>query len=1005
MPAMSYTPPTPGDPTTESSWGDALNIIFDQIEAAIQQLQIPLGAIEGSDDATAVAGRLPSPAGFRRIVVQADEDTGAVELRDGGGSEIANILLVVDSFGAPIAWIQNAGGLGVNDRLSTFRGLFHPPAWQADIYGYVRRNGHAAFSWPGPAGNMLSHEDAAQEVFEGARSASLGTWQIPFGAGSIALHSEDPLAPAPSGSFSSIRITANTTSLNAVVGLTALGVPVYPATAGEVYSVVGSVRAIDNARDAAWGLQYFESDGTFISQSLGSASETVLDEWSEKNSGGLTAPALTAWAAPILNIPTTVSGEDFDVSTVAMYAGTQTRYGPPFVGSGATGVWGEAAEGDRWYDSGTDTDHVCTTGGIPEVQVWEEREFAGPDISTDDPLPLGTADPGSSGDTADAAHVHPTDGLVTDAELTAALADVTAPPALGAHAWRQGLANRLYGTVNVVAVGSSTTAGLNATTFARRYVDLLGADLHLKYNASTVSGGAFIRGIDSGWTFSGTHSTDAHGLALSSVTLATSATMGRTVNPCTGYDVYYAQGAGAGAFDVSIDGAAAVTVTPNTDGSANRHDGVYSSPTVTSGSHSILITATAATVISGVYARGGDESAGVRVYNSGASGSNSTNWASANQSLFQRFAALSPRLFVVMLGANDFSAATSPATFETNLQTFVDRIVGAVTPTPSILLVGTYARLDVFFPTYEWSEYLDVMRGVAAANPGVVEYLDISAPYPATQEENLASLVIDTADYIHQTDKGHRLMADLLTTSLVAPPPAAITQPAFSPLQVGGLLAHFDAGALSLSDNTAVATWAPSGGVESASLTQGTSGNRPVFRTARVNSSGRPAVVFTAASNHNLDTGAWAGKRSTPLTVISIAKLITGNVGNIYSGRSGVYAYAGNSVSGTLAVGAGAVAEITQSISMGAWHVIVTVYNGASSAIYVDNDTATATGTTTAGSNSALPGLRLGTNSSAGSNWLDGEIAEIGVWNRALSAAEISLLAHWYGARYGITVS
>lgn len=573
---------------------------------------------------------------------------------------------------------------------------------------------------------------------------------------------------------------------------------------------------------------------------------------------------------------------------------------------------------------------------------------------------------------------------------------------LALTAWRQGFANRAYGTVSAVAIGSSTTQGLNATALTRRWVDLLGSDLHARYNPAGVTGGRHILGLDSGWLYTGTHGTDSNGLALQSITLSTSATMGRTVDPCTGFDVYFAQGTGAGAFDVSVDSTTAVTVTPDTNGTAGRHDGVYSSPTVTSGSHSILITASAATVISGIYARNGDESAGIRVYNSGLSGTNSTNWAGANQSLMQRFAALSPRLFLIMLAANDYSAATSPATFRANLQTVVDRIVGSVTPTPSILLLGTYARLDVFFPTYTWQQYLAAMQAVAAANPGVVEYADISSTYPASQEANVASLLIDT-DNLHQTDKGHRAMADRVRELVDAPPPAAVARPAFNPLQVSGLLARFDAGTIAQSDNTAVASWSPTAGVETAALAQATSGNRPVFRTNRVN--GRPSVVFTAASNHNLDTGSWAGKHSTPLTVVTVAKMVTGNVGNLYTGRTGVYAYAGNGPSGTLSIGSGAVGELSQSVSMDTWHVIVAVYNGASSAIYLDNDAATATGTTTTGANSALPGLRLGTNSSAAANWLDGEITDIAIYGKACTGPEIAALARWFGARNGVAIA
>ncbi len=1016
-PATSWTNPTPG--SLEGVWGQPLNDILDAILVALQRLEIPLGLV-ATDDATAVAGRLPNIAAMRRLVLAPDPDQGALEVQMGADTEIINHLLFRDPGGAPAVWVQNAGGIGANDRISTFRNVAAPPpAWQADIYGYVRRNGSASFAWPGPPGNLLTYADACQEVFEGLRSGTIGSWQMVSG-GTIALVAEAPGVQTPSGAFSSLRLTATGTSMQAS---TAVGLAAYPVTAGQQYSVVGHTLAMDTARSPQWGIRWYDAAGTYLSQSLGTATaQPDVDTWTLGYGAGLTAPAGAAWAAPTPVFGTTAVGERHRVAGGALFPGTVTVWAPPFVGSGTYAVWGEAAAGDTWEDSAGRQRYVCTTGGIPAAQVWTPAG-SGVELSDDAPLALGAADPGATGEAADAGHVHPTTGLLPTSALssstpapvgTSGSAGVSTSVAradhahaagggLGLAAWRQGLGNRLYGTVNVVAIGSSTTAGNNATALARRYVNQLGSDLHTRYNAAAVAGGAHILGVDSGWTYTGTHGTDTNGLGLQSVTLATSATMGRS-ETCTGFDVYYAQGPGAGAFTVSIDGAAAVTVTPDTNGTAARHDGVYSSPTVTSGSHSILITASAATVINSVYARGADESAGVRVYNSGLAGANAGSFYGASAAFYQRLAALNPRLVLVMLGANDYSGQTALATFSTQMQGIVDRIVGAVTPTPSILMVGTYRRLDVTgVPTISWQQYLDAMAAVAAANPGIVEYVDISAPYPTTQEADQSSLVIDPTDYIHQTDRGHRLMSDLLTAQLTAPASPAAAMPAFDPRAVGGLLTWLDAGTLALSNNVAVSSWSPRAGIETAALAQATSGNRPVFRTNRVN--GRPSVAFTAANSHNLDSGTWAGKRSTPLTVISIARMNTGNVGNLYSGRSGVYAYAGISTGTTLAVGAGAVAEVTQSTTMDTWHVIVAVYNGASSAIYVDSHTATATGTTSTGSNSALPGLRLGTNSGASSNWLDGEIADVAVWTRALTAAEITALTRWYGTRYGITVA
>ncbi|WP_050997098.1 MULTISPECIES: GDSL-type esterase/lipase family protein [Frankia] len=569
-------------------------------------------------------------------------------------------------------------------------------------------------------------------------------------------------------------------------------------------------------------------------------------------------------------------------------------------------------------------------------------------------------------------------------------------------AWRGGLGNRLYGPVSAVCIGSSTTAGYNATARTRRYTDQVGVDLHARYNPPGVTGGVHILATDTGWTVSGSHGTDGNGLGLASVTLTASASMSRT-EAGTGFDVHFVQGPNSGAFTVAVDGGSGATITPDTAGTADRHDGIYISPVLSFGSHSITITASTATVINGIYVRGGDEISGIRIYTSGAAGTTAASWAGASPSLFQRLAALSPRLVTIMLGANDFAGGVSPTAFQANLQTLINAVAGAVTPTPSILVIATYLRLDVSGSAYPWSAYTAAMAAVAAAHPGLVDYLDISGVYPTSQASDQASLLIDPADFVHQTDRGHRTMADQIIATLTAPAPPAVTLPPFDPRQVAGLLTWLDAGSLGLADGTAAGSWTPSAGLEAAALTQATVEQRPVYRTGRVN--GRPALVFTAASNHNLDSGVWAGKRAVPLTVIAIAKIYTGNTGNLFTGRSGTYAYAGISTGTTLSAGAGAVSEINQGITLDTWHVIAVLYNSGASAIYLDSRTATVTGTTGTGASAALPGLRLGTNSGANSNWYDGEMAELTVYGRALSGGELAALMSWYGTRYGITIS
>jgi hypothetical protein len=88
------------------------------------------------------------------------------------------------------------------------------------------------------------------------------------------------------------------------------------------------------------------------------------------------------------------------------------------------------------------------------------------------------------------------------------------------------------------------------------------------------------------------------------------------------------------------------------------------------------------------------------------------------------------------------------------------------------------------------------------------------------------------------------------------------------------------------------------------------------------------------------------------------------------------------------------------------WHVHCHIFDSASSKALVDISTgSTATGTTGSGSNARLSGIRLGTNSSALSNFLDGEIARIIIVKGRVSDANIAQEMKQLGIDYALTVT
>jgi lysophospholipase L1-like esterase len=570
--------------------------------------------------------------------------------------------------------------------------------------------------------------------------------------------------------------------------------------------------------------------------------------------------------------------------------------------------------------------------------------------------------------------------------------------------WHIGMAGRFFGPTRIVAIGSSTTDGNNATTLERRFVERLAKSLQANYNPTGVPGGTFYRAIQDGWTTTGTVTPVNAGISLRSLSLAALATLSRTVSSTTGFTILFAQGPSIGTFTVSIDGGTAVTVTPLTSG-VTRHDGTWSSALLSAGTHTITITSSAASIIEGMYAHNNDLSSGIQMYNSGKGLTMAADFAD-DSSLATRIGQLAPALVLITIGSNDYANNISIATFSAKLQQIITRYKAALStagaPPASYVVLGSYRRLDVSNPSVPWSSYLSAMAAVAAADSTNVAYADVSAGYPSANTSAGDPYNLIDTDSVHQTDIGHAYMADNVKTVIDVRSVTAslsLTDPA----TMSGLIAQFRADSLSLSDTASVASWAPSSGLEAAPLAQATTTAQPIYRTSQVG--GRPAVVFSSTNSQQMDTGPWTTSRPVPQTVVVVGKRTGGNLGNYYSGRNGVYTYmgAGTTTAG-ITVGAGNGTEMTGNASADAFHIHVIVFNGSSSAFYIDSRTPT-TGTTGTIPAAALPGLRLGTNSGGTGNFLSGAIAEWAGYNRALSVSEVDAIISWYANKYSIATT
>jgi lysophospholipase L1-like esterase len=325
-----------------------------------------------------------------------------------------------------------------------------------------------------------------------------------------------------------------------------------------------------------------------------------------------------------------------------------------------------------------------------------------------------------------------------------------------------GFANANSRPVSVVFVGSSTTAGTGATVFTKRYMNVLADSLHTSFNGGA-GGGVHIFPDDAGWTTTGTTTQIGFGLGLRSKTLSTGATMQRTATNCTGFEVHYAQGPAQGAFTVTIDGGTPVTVTPDTTG-AYRHDGTYSTGSITFTSHTILITATNSFDFGGIYAYNGDRTIGLRCYNSGTGNATAATFsAAAADTAWQRAAQLPNVVGVcIMLGANDYDTNVNPTTYKSRLLTIINNIKSVLTTqVPDIILANTYRRYDTLSPTYPWAAYGEAMSELAREQSRVY-YIDIASQFPATNTAADDPEDMMASDNTHMNDAGHAFMGRLL---------------------------------------------------------------------------------------------------------------------------------------------------------------------------------------------------------------------------------------------------
>lgn len=177
-------------------------------------------------------------------------------------------------------------------------------------------------------------------------------------------------------------------------------------------------------------------------------------------------------------------------------------------------------------------------------------------------------------------------------------------------------------------------------------------------------------------------------------------------------------------------------------------------------------------------------------------------------------------------------------------------------------------------------------------------------------------------------------------------------------------------------------------------LIQATNSKRPGYRTSQVN--GKPAIVFDGVD----DVLQASFTLNQPATYLFIVNQITWTINKAlmdgYSGEQEVFQ--GSAATPQIALYAGTSAAVNTNLTVGTYALVIATFNGASSELQVNNTTAT---TGNAGAQNP-GGLTLGGHYTGSSFCANAGFGECLVYNKVLSATEISKLKKYFN-RWGLT--
>lgn len=215
----------------------------------------------------------------------------------------------------------------------------------------------------------------------------------------------------------------------------------------------------------------------------------------------------------------------------------------------------------------------------------------------------------------------------------------------------------------------------------------------------------------------------------------------------------------------------------------------------------------------------------------------------------------------------------------------------------------------------------------------------------------------------------------------------------FSPSDIAGLVAWYAADQLALADDAAVASWTDLSGNDTHAV-QATGASQPTYKTAILNS--LPVVRFDGTDDLLRTAAITLIPQPTTWFCVGKRDAVDGNNRYFFDTRA---------VNGQLLGGqffyriyAGGAGYVTGQVIDTSFHIYQATFNGASSDIRVEGGVATTGDPGSTGVN----GITIGA-SGGDTELLDGDLAEIILYDSALSTSDLNSVGEYLADKYALT--